>query len=148
MNSRQSPFRRTIRSFFSTTSKSLPRNHRFASHLFSVGYKSPFQQPLCFRILPKRPRALPFFLALPPKALSVISQQLLPFQELAASLASLCAKIDPRFLCFQQFTDTFLQIRGVGARIMVNCPRKPSPSRPGTPGSHRRDLFVPGPTGE
>jgi hypothetical protein len=37
------------------------------------------------------------------------------FQQLAASCPSLCSDFTPRFLYFQQLTDTFLQTRGVGA---------------------------------
>ena len=38
--------------------------------------------------------------------------QLFPFLRVAASCPSLCSKIYPRFLCFQQLTDTFLQTGG------------------------------------
>lgn len=41
------------------------------------------------------------------------------FQWPAASLPSLCSVFDPRFLCFQQLRDTFLQIRGVGHKLWL-----------------------------
>ena len=46
-------FTRRALSFFSTTSKSLPCNHRFLFLVFSGAYKTPFPQVLCFVIYTK-----------------------------------------------------------------------------------------------
>ena len=40
------------------------------------------------------------------------NSQLLNFQHLAASFAVFCSVSTPRFVCFQQLADTFLQIGG------------------------------------
>jgi hypothetical protein len=41
------------------------------------------------------------------------------FQELAASLPSLCSVSTPRFLCFQQLTGSFCKYRGVAPQLWL-----------------------------
>ena len=52
--------------------------------------------------------------SLPARLLVDHQSQVTSFQEAAASCPSLCSVFAPRFLYFQQLTDTFLQTPGVG----------------------------------
>jgi hypothetical protein len=110
---------------FSSTCKSLSSHHRFATRPLSADYRSLFSQPLCFLIDTKPPGVWGMQTFNFQLCVSVPLWQIPCFQNLAASLRSLCAPFCAPSLCFQQLAASFAKTPGWGVPMPMKVKVRP-----------------------